>query len=308
MTAVDPVPQQEAAPACYRHPKRETYVRCVRCDRYICADCMRDAAVGQQCAECVREGNKGVRQARSVFGGRVTVTPWVTYVLIALNVLAYLAELARPSLLERFDGLGSGMVGPDGGYYVPSATTDPGYHLVGIAHGEWDRLLTSAFLHQPPGQGFGVLHIALNMWWIWRLGRPLEEMLGRTRFAALYLLAALGGSVLAFLVSPHTGALGASGAVFGLTAAYWVFSRRLGHDMTEANQLTILSLVWLVVSAGFTSWQGHLGGFLAGGVIALAFAYAPGRYRVLVQAAAGVALLAVLLALTAVKASDLAVL
>lgn len=39
-------PEQAQAPVCYRHSKRETYVRCTRCDRYICPDCMRDAAVG----------------------------------------------------------------------------------------------------------------------------------------------------------------------------------------------------------------------------------------------------------------------
>jgi hypothetical protein len=79
-----------SVPSCYRHPGRETYVRCTRCDRYICPDCMREAAVGHQCVECVREGARSIRQARTVFGGRVTTAPVLTYVLIALNVLVYL--------------------------------------------------------------------------------------------------------------------------------------------------------------------------------------------------------------------------
>ncbi|MEV4257613.1 rhomboid family intramembrane serine protease [Spirillospora sp. NPDC049652] len=302
--APPPRPQNET-PSCYRHPKRETYVRCVRCDRYTCPDCLRDAAVGQQCVECVREGHRSVRQARSVFGGRVGGTPWVSYTIIGLCVLAYLGELAAPGIVDRLDALGTGLRSPDGHYFVDGGHVPPGWTQVGIAHGEWYRLITSAFLHQPPGAGFGVLHIALNMWWVWTLGRRTEEMLGWARFGALYLLSALGGSVLAFLVAPTTGALGASGAVFGLAASYWVFSRRLGHDMRAANQQTLYVLVWLVISAGLTSWQGHLGGFLAGGVIAVAFAYAPKARRALVQAAAGVALFALLLVLVAVKTSTL---
>jgi membrane associated rhomboid family serine protease len=298
--------EREEAPACYRHPKRETYVRCTRCDRYICPDCMRTAAVGQHCVECVREGNRTVRQARTVFGGQVSVTPWATYVLIALNVLVYLGELAKPELVDRLGSLGIGLVGPDGNLFVADGGTYEGFEGVGIAHGEPYRLITSAFVHLLPAEGgFGIAHIAFNMWWLWRLGRPAEEMLGRWRFAALYLLAALGGSVLGYLVDPGMNAVGASGAVFGLTAAYWIFMRRLGQNMYEANRMVAFSLIWLVISAGFTSWQGHLGGLLAGGTIALAFAYAPRRRRALVQAGAVAAMVVLLAVLVVVKTSEL---
>ena len=82
---------------CYRHPAVESHVRCTRCDRYICPACMREASVGHQCEQCVREGARSVRQPRTAFGGRITTAPVVTYVLIALNVLAYVGELVRPS-------------------------------------------------------------------------------------------------------------------------------------------------------------------------------------------------------------------
>ncbi|MFD5797664.1 rhomboid family intramembrane serine protease [Streptomyces diastatochromogenes] len=283
---------ESAVTTCFRHPKVESHVRCTRCDRYICPSCMREAAVGHQCVECVQEGARSVRQARTAFGGRISAVPLVTYVLIGLNVLAYLAELARPSVEDRFDMLGT----------VPA-----GYYPEGVAHGEWYRLLTGAFLHLTPAEGtFGIAHILMNMLALWNVGRVVEAQLGRVRYLALYLLSALGGSVLVLLIAPETPTVGASGAIFGLGAAYYVMGRRLGYDMRAVNQYMGGLLLWLVLSAWVTSWQGHLGGLLAGGAVTLAYAYAPrdGR-RVLIQAGACVALLALLLVLTWVKVADL---
>ena len=122
-------------PTCYRHPGRETYVRCTRCNRYICPDCMRDAAVGHQCVECVREGARTVRQP-SHFGGRQrSNTPVVTYVLIALNVLMFILQSVSVDLLRELT-------------LRPPA----------IADGDLYRLVTSAFLH------YGVMHLLFNMW------------------------------------------------------------------------------------------------------------------------------------------------
>ncbi|MEU4097830.1 rhomboid family intramembrane serine protease [Streptomyces sp. NPDC026673] len=306
-TDTDPGTQPPVT-TCYRHPKRETYVRCTRCDRHICPDCMREAAVGHHCPECVKEGNKSIRQARTVFGGRVATAgaPVVTQILIALNILAYLGELVRSDIVDRFDGLGQGLVGPDGMAYVYDGSVYPGFEAIGIAHGEWYRLITSAFLHQPPGQGtFGILHILLNMYSLWTLGRVVEAQLGRIRFIALYLLSALGGSVLVYLIAPHSSTVGASGAIFGLGAAYFVFSKRLNYDPLGGRQLIIGLLVWMAVSAAVTSWQGHLGGLLAGGAVGLVFAYAPGRRRALWQAVGAVALLLVLVSLVVLKTSQL---
>ncbi|MGW2636158.1 rhomboid family intramembrane serine protease [Streptomyces sp. NPDC001348] len=288
-------PSAPAAPAvttCYRHPKVESHVRCTRCDRYICPSCMREAAVGHQCVECVKEGARSVRQARTAFGGRITAVPLVTYVLIGLNVLAYLAELVRPSVVDRF-----GMLG----------TVAAGHYPEGVAHGEWYRLLTGAFLHSPPTDGtFGILHIVMNMVALWNIGRVVETQLGRVRCLALYFLSALGGSVLVLLIAPEDLVVGASGAVFGLGAAYYVMARRLGADMSAVNRFMGGLLLWLLISAGLTSWQAHLGGLLAGGVVTLAYAYAPrdGR-RTLVQAGVCAGLLALLLVLTWAKVSAL---
>jgi len=304
-------PAAAAAPnTCFRHPARESYVRCTRCDRNVCPDCRREAAVGYQCVECVKAGQRSVRQARTVFGGRLSATPVATIVLIVLNVLAYLLELVRPEIVDRFDNLGQALVGPDGGHYlVPeSGLVPPGYEQVGIADGEWYRLITSAFLHSEPTSGiFGITHILFNMYWLWMLGRVVEERLGVVRFLALYLLSALGGSVLGYLVAPEQAALGASGAIFGLAGGYFVLSRRLQYDPLGGGPLLAYFVIWMVVSAGFTSWEGHLGGLLTGLAVGAAFAFAPRPQRALLQSLGAVAVLVLLVLLTVAKTGNLAI-
>jgi membrane associated rhomboid family serine protease len=301
------VDSESAVTTCYRHPQVESHVRCTRCERYICPDCMREAAVGHQCVECVREGSRSVREPRTAFGGRISTVPLVTYVLIGLNVLAYVAEVARPAVVDRFEMLGRGLIGPDGGHYVWQAAYPSTFHAEGVVDGEWYRLLTGAFLHLPPtGGSFGILHIVMNMVSLWNIGRVVEAQLGRGRYLALYLLSALGGSVLVLLLAPDTPTLGASGAIFGLGAAYYVMARRLGADMATVNRFMAGLLLWLLISAGLTSWQGHLGGLLAGSLVTVAYAYAPrDRRRPLVQAGACVALLALLVVLALAKVAEL---
>ncbi|MFD9130424.1 rhomboid family intramembrane serine protease [Kitasatospora sp. NPDC059571] len=306
-------PAEPAAPpaaVCFRHSDRESYIRCTRCDRYACPDCRREASVGYQCVDCVKGAAREARPTVTRFGGRATTVPVATWTLIALNVLAYLAELVRTDVVDRFSALGQAVVGPDGGYYTVTAPfLPPGYHAIGIAHGEWYRLITSAFLHLPPTQGlFGILHIAGNMYWVWLLGRLLEGWLGRLRFLGLYLVSALGGSVFQYLLAPHQPAIGASGAVFGLTAGYVVLARRIQYDPLGSGQLLRNSLIWLVISAGFTSWQGHLGGLVAGAAVGAALAFGTalqGRQRAAVQAGGTAAVAVVLVAVVLLRTSDL---
>ncbi|MGW5635049.1 rhomboid family intramembrane serine protease [Streptomyces sp. NPDC003832] len=299
---------ESAVTTCYRHPAVESYVRCTRCERFICPDCMREAAVGYQCVECVREGARSVRQARTVVGGRISGPPVVTIALIAVNVLAYLAEVLRPSIVERFSLVGARMLGPDGGYYVYMSPQPEGFRAEGVAAGEWERLITSAFLHLEPTDGvFGLMHIVMNMFSLWTLGRVVEPMLGRSRYLALYLLSALGGSVCALLLAdPGQSSLGASGAVFGLGAAYYVVARRIGADMRGVNRFMGFLLLWLLLSAGLTSWQGHLGGLLTGGAVALAYAYVPrGPRRTPIQVAACAGVLVLLMLAAAIRVGGL---
>src|SRR5260221_927790 len=240
-----------SAPTCFRHPGRETYVSCVRCDRPACPDCVRSGAVGQQCVECVREGNRGVRRVGAVFGGRPAASAAVTWTLVGINILLYIVERARPSL--QYD---LGMIGL-GRFYS-------GQPLQGVAEGQWYRLITSAFL-PPAGGGLGPLDILFNMWALILVGPALERLLRGLRYLAVYLVSALGGSVALYLFVPYELALGASGAIFGLFGAWFVVSRRLRLDSRAIITLVVLNLV-LGFVVPHIAWQAHLGGILAGGL------------------------------------------
>jgi membrane associated rhomboid family serine protease len=255
---------------------------------------MRDAAVGHQCVECVAEGNQGVRRAvpRTVLGGRApaSAVPVVTYTLIGACLAAYVAELSSWAVVWDFMMLGQGVL-PDG-------------HVGGVAQGEWYRLFTTMFLHQRGGS-FGITHILFNMWALYAVGPALEQVLGRWRYLALYLLSGLGGSVLLYLVgAPGASAVGASGAIFGLFGAYFVIGRRLGGPVGPIVVLLVINLV-ITFSVPGISWQGHVGGLVVGAALAAAYAYAPAARRTLFHVGAPVLALALLAALVLVRTAEL---
>lgn len=234
------------------------------------------ASVGFQCPDDVRAGHQVARRPRTTFGGLVSPdTSRVTVSLVALDVLVYLAQLTRPDLVVRFGNL---------------ALAQDGGQLLGVAEGQWYRLLTAAFLHA------GLFHLLTNMFALIIVGPPLEAALGRSRFLALYVLSALGGSTLSFLVSdPGTLGVGASGAIFGLFGAFYVVLRRLGGETGQVLALIAINLV-ITFAVPIIDWRAHLGGLATGAVVGAGFAYAPlGPRRALVQVGTCVAV-AVLLA------------
>jgi membrane associated rhomboid family serine protease len=165
-----------------------------------------------------------------------------------------------------------------------------------VADGQWYRLITSAFLHEQLGSGLGILHIAFNMWALIIVGPPLERVLGRLRFLAVYLVSALGGSVLYYLIAPEAaGALGASGAIFGLFGAYFVMARRMRVDSRQIVFLIVLNLA-IGFWASSIAWQAHIGGLIAGTALTAAYAYAPRQNRTLIQVAATVGIVALIVA------------
>ena len=244
------------------------------------------ASVGFQCPDDVQAGRRSVREARTTYGGRVSAdTARVTLVLIGLNVAVHLVQLARPGLVVDFGNL---------------ALARNGGELIGVAEGQWYRLLTAAFLHA------GLFHLLMNMFALFTVGPPLEAALGRSRFLTLYVLSALGGSTLSMLVSsPGTLGVGASGAIFGLFGAFYVVVRRGGGQTGPLLLLLGINLV-ITFSVPIIDWRAHVGGLVTGALVAVAFAYAPrGRRRAAVQVGACVAVGVVLLVAVLARAAAL---
>ncbi len=286
-------------PTCYRHPGRETYIRCQRCERPICPDCMRDASVGFQCPECVARGARSTRSGRTAYGGLRPGNASITsMVLIGLNAAVWLAILAtgwrRSALVDQLGMRDRGLCVAGGRAYDVAQQTCSAQGgtqwLPGVSDGAWWQPLTSAFTHVE------VWHIAFNMLALWVLGPQLELAVGRVRFLALYLLSGLSGSLLVYwLASPGLLTLGASGAIFGLMGALLVVALKVGGQVQQL-------LVWIginfviTVSVPNVSWQGHLGGFLGGALAAAILVYAPRARRSLWQFTGLGAMLVLLLA------------
>lgn len=241
---------------------------------------MIDASVGFQCPECVAEGNKGVREARTVFGGKVARDPgYVSKAIIGLNVVMFLLQTALgPAITNRLWLVGGPVIDP--------RLVEP----VGVADGEFFRLITAAFLHG------GFLHLALNMYALFLFGPPIERAFGRLRFVVLYVVAAVGGTAASYAFSsPAQPSLGASGAVFGLMGALLVVGRRLGVDPRAVMILLGINLAFPFLFPGLNiDWRAHLGGLVAGAVCALVLAASPSSRRVPVQVAGVAAVLVVI--------------
>ena len=228
---------------CYRHSGRETGVSCSSCGRPICPDCMTPTPVGMRCPECSRERTK-VRTARNI-----QHDPTVTYVLLGINLLAFLGSIsAGGGFAER----GGGDAITNGALFGPAIAFD---------HEYW-RLITSGFLHA------GFLHVAFNMYLLYILGGMIEPSLGPVKFAALYFTSLLGGSFGALLFAPDALTVGASGAVFGLMGAAFVGMRARGIDVmsTGIGPLILINLgiTFLFGVSGGISVGGHLGGLAMG--------------------------------------------
>ena len=233
---------------CYRHPGRETGVSCSNCGNPICPDCMTATPVGMRCPDCSRQKTQ-VRTMRNVYA-----QPTVTYILIAACVLLFVGNFG--SGISQVD-IDLGLIG--------NATFEG--QPIGVADGEYWRLVTGAFLHD------GIIHILFNMYILYWLGTMLEPVLGHLRFAALYFASLLAGSFGALAANPNGLTVGASGAVFGLMAAAFVFQRARGIDPWRSGlgPVILLNLALPFVFPGLNiSIGGHVGGLIGGAIAALA--------------------------------------
>lgn len=219
---------------------------------------MREAPVGFHCPDDAALGAKSIRAPRTAVGARLRESPpYVTVLLIGLNVAAFLyTGLKSPGGLDQ----------PYAARLFLDWQLQP--NVVYHQH-DYYQLLTSAFLH------ISLLHIGANMFALGIVGPVLERLLGRWRFTAVYLLGALGGSAAIFAFgSPEQPVVGASGAVFGLFAACLVMVRRLGLNLQWLVTIIVLNFVF-TFSVRDISKLGHVGGFVAGALAALAIAGLP---------------------------------
>jgi membrane associated rhomboid family serine protease len=228
-----------ATQTCYRHPDRETGVSCSSCGRPICPDCMTPTPVGMRCPECARQKTQ-VRTMSSV----AQTTAQVTTALIVMNAVAFLATGNF-----GFGGAGSSALSNRGALFGPS---------IAEKH-EFYRLVTSGFLHA------GIIHIGFNMYLLYLLGQMLEPALGSVRFALIYVVALLSGSLGALILSPDSLTVGASGAVFGLMGAAFFEMRNRGIDPMQSGigPLILFNLVFSFVLSNI-SIGGHIGGLIGG--------------------------------------------
>ena len=232
---------------CYRHSRRAAAVRCQRCERPICTECMVSAAVGFQCPDCVREGRRRTRQWVS----RVNAPARVTQALIGVNVLVWFAVAVATGDVSLWGG------------QVTSVHFDYALQGTFVENGEYWRLVTSGFLH------YGLLHLGMNMLVLWWLGRMLEPAVGGPRFLLIYGVSLLGGSLGALLLDPNAFTAGASGAVFGLGGAVVVAERASGFSRQNSGVLGFLAInIVISLSIPGISLGGHVGGLLLGALAA----------------------------------------
>jgi membrane associated rhomboid family serine protease len=251
MTAMA-TPEQTQTQVCYRHPRTETAVSCSNCGRPICTDCMVFSAVGIKCPDCAGTPKGAKRAATRVRTAAGSGTGFmVTNALIAVNVLVYLVQATG----------GGTLTNPSGEIF------QKGYlRAYEVGAGDWWRLVTNEFLHGSP------IHLFFNMLMLWWFGRPLEALLGRGRFLAVYFLAILAGSAGALLVSPDSATIGASGAVFGILGAGLVLERnRIDVFGGSALFVVILNLAF-TFAVGYVSIGSHVGGLIGGALAVLALA------------------------------------
>lgn len=273
--------QLQGLPACARHPNRPTGLRCSRCDRPACPECLRSAAVGQHCVDCVAEGRRTVRQPVTIAGADPNRQPFVVWSLIAVNVAVFVVTVIQAQSLVN---LGNSHLYTDWSLF-PRA----------VRSGYWWQLFTAGFIHVNP------IHILMNMVALYIIGRDLEKVLGPLRFSTIYLLGLLGGNVAVFVFASYDSAeAGASTGVFALMGALLVVIYRLKLNPGQVIGLIVINLVISVVIPGI-SLIGHVGGLITGAAVAAALIYAPQPRRGWWQVGAAVVSLVVLIGLALVR-------
>jgi len=236
---------------------------CSECGRPICTDCVTFAPVGLRCPDHAAADDSGgsvQRRAQKAVRRSTRVGPTdaiVTKLLVAANVIVYLITVAQSPYSGKLNS-------PGGSLFNNWALFGPA-----VDHGDWWRLITSAFLHG------GLLHIAFNMLALWWLGSPVEIALGRARYLGLYLVSGLAGAAGALIADPNSVTVGASGAIFGLLGAGLILEWQATGSLAGNYLMLIVINLAISFSPGLNiSYGGHIGGLIGGIVTTLAFTHA----------------------------------
>ncbi len=206
------------------------------------------------------------------------LTPVTVFLIIALNVLVFFYEISLPqarleSFIESY-----GMVPRE--ITTGVDTPPPGPRPIQTT------LLTSMFMHG------GWLHLIGNMLYLWVFGNNVEDVFGHIGFPIFYLVTGLAASFLQIAIAPSSRIpnIGASGAIAGVLGAYLIFFPRARIDTLVGRVVVPLPAIyvlgfWIVLQffqgiaalspeaaeAGGVAWWAHIGGFIAGLVIAIFF-------------------------------------
>jgi membrane associated rhomboid family serine protease len=242
---------------------------------------MTPASVGFHCPECLRAGRADAPPARRA-GLQSAGRRWgpVTLTLIALNVAMFVitAAAAGAQGANPLDNFRSTL-------FVRLAQVP-----VLVQQGEWWRVFSAAFLH------YGPIHLVLNMLALLVFGSELERQMGRWRFLALYVVSILGGATAIQLFgAPGALAAGASTAIYGLLGGLGVLMLATKQDIRGLVTLLVINIVISLLPG--VSLIGHLGGLVAGVLVAAVMVVT--RRRRIAQAT-GVAAVGVLLLAAAV--------
>jgi membrane associated rhomboid family serine protease len=240
---------------------------------------MTPTSVGMRCPECAREKTK----VKTVRSGRTV--PSVTRILIAINLIVFVAETASGTPLGGIGASGVGTIFEKGMLYGPFITHQH----------EFYRLLTSGFLHD------GLLHILFNMFFLYMMGPMLEPAIGRLNFAVVYFVSLLAGSFGALLFQPQVPTIGASGACFGILGALIVVAHYRGISIWQSGLgLTLVINIVFSLSIAGISIGAHLGGVVGGAICGWLIVELGERRRMPTAVLAGCALVAVVSVVAAI--------
>jgi len=201
-----------------------------------------------------------VRASRRYFArGRGSVLPIATYAIVGLTVAVSLAA----------------MISTDGQRIYDVLELDKR----AVAAGEFWRLWTVTLLHDPSN----LLHLLFNMYALYLSGPIVERLYGSRLMVAFYLVCAAGGSLGSFAFGSAAPSVGASGAIFGLFGILLVATRTHNPALDRASRnfvaqlgtLLLINIIFGIVAAGYVDNFAHIGGFVTGGLVGLAFV--PGR-------------------------------